>query len=238
LVVVSIIALLISILLPSLSKARETARMVACEANLKQYGNANHLYADAEDGYFVPVWQGGADNPNQQGEWYRNAKFRAQLSMNNEVGKGDARLYPEGLVCPSLPDQYMPPSTWGGGTHGHVYGMNWTNVVPQGEALWDGNTAPHRVTLKRPFDRFQQGDANMSRLSRWSANYEAVWDVTGELRGNEGGSWDATAYRHDESANFLHFDGHVDNYPKEEAFPSDWTERTRKWNIYETRPSS
>ena len=46
LVVVSIIALLISILLPSLRKAREQSRTVVCMSNLKQMGNAFAYYGD------------------------------------------------------------------------------------------------------------------------------------------------------------------------------------------------
>jgi prepilin-type N-terminal cleavage/methylation domain-containing protein/prepilin-type processing-associated H-X9-DG protein len=44
LVVVAIIALLISILLPSLSRAREQARAVACSANIAQILRAEYLY--------------------------------------------------------------------------------------------------------------------------------------------------------------------------------------------------
>ena len=53
LVVVAIIALLISILLPSLAQARATARMVKCQANLKQFGMAQQLYANEADDWFV-----------------------------------------------------------------------------------------------------------------------------------------------------------------------------------------
>ncbi len=44
LVVVAIIALLISILLPSLAAAREQARGVKCSANLRTIGQVNHMY--------------------------------------------------------------------------------------------------------------------------------------------------------------------------------------------------
>jgi prepilin-type N-terminal cleavage/methylation domain-containing protein/prepilin-type processing-associated H-X9-DG protein len=46
LVVVSIIALLVSILVPALAKAREQAQAVMCLNNLKQIGLAAFLYAD------------------------------------------------------------------------------------------------------------------------------------------------------------------------------------------------
>jgi prepilin-type N-terminal cleavage/methylation domain-containing protein len=45
LVVIGIIALLISILLPALNRAREQARRVACGNNIRQLLNAVHMYA-------------------------------------------------------------------------------------------------------------------------------------------------------------------------------------------------
>jgi len=54
LVVIGIIALLISILLPSLAKAREQANMIKCASNLKQIGNAVHMYVNQSKGFLAP----------------------------------------------------------------------------------------------------------------------------------------------------------------------------------------
>jgi len=52
LVVVAIIALLISILLPSLSRARELAKRAVCSANLRGIGQGQHIYANDNEEWF------------------------------------------------------------------------------------------------------------------------------------------------------------------------------------------
>src|SRR5690606_35097456 len=60
LVVVAIIALLISILLPSLARAREMSRRAVCLANLKGGATSCLVYAESNRGFFpTPV-----HNPN------------------------------------------------------------------------------------------------------------------------------------------------------------------------------
>jgi len=54
LVVIGIIAVLIGVLLPALSKAREQSRAVACSSNLRQWGLAFTMYADSNKG-IIPI---------------------------------------------------------------------------------------------------------------------------------------------------------------------------------------
>jgi len=56
LVVIGIIALLISILLPSLNRARETANRVKCASNLRQIGQAILLYANENKGNYPKTY--------------------------------------------------------------------------------------------------------------------------------------------------------------------------------------
>src|SRR3954465_15448099 len=51
LVVIGIIAILISILLPSLARARKAAQTVACAANLRSILQATHIFAAQNNGY-------------------------------------------------------------------------------------------------------------------------------------------------------------------------------------------
>ena len=53
LVVIAIIAILASMLLPALGKARATAKKIKCIGNIKQLNSAETMYIDDYDGYFT-----------------------------------------------------------------------------------------------------------------------------------------------------------------------------------------
>jgi prepilin-type processing-associated H-X9-DG protein/prepilin-type N-terminal cleavage/methylation domain-containing protein len=64
LVVIGIIALLISILLPALSRAREQGNQVKCMSNLRQFYMGTELYALAFKGYDLPAKAGTGSDQN------------------------------------------------------------------------------------------------------------------------------------------------------------------------------
>jgi prepilin-type N-terminal cleavage/methylation domain-containing protein/prepilin-type processing-associated H-X9-DG protein len=78
LVVISIIALLISLLLPSLSGARDAARVQMCGNNMKQIATSGvGVYAADNKGYLTPA---AGQNPARTG--VRNVYWSADLSSN------------------------------------------------------------------------------------------------------------------------------------------------------------
>jgi prepilin-type N-terminal cleavage/methylation domain-containing protein/prepilin-type processing-associated H-X9-DG protein len=68
LVVIAIIAILASMLLPTLVKAKAKTRDIVCVNNLKQWAYALHDYAADNDDYMPPEGTGTSLNPNTG--WY------------------------------------------------------------------------------------------------------------------------------------------------------------------------
>jgi len=231
LVVISIIALLISILLPSLSKARESARQIKCGSNLRQIGQAHQFYSTEFDGLYAPWTYPGGQGWGGYTYFYENEAFRQALGArpSRNLGRG----YPKSIICPNSEyanyhaDQRGASVRWS-------YGMNRHQVGPDasgnnsdggggGDARREHMNGYWKANVVEPARKF----FHMDSLSHWTWFWHARYDggryyfgaAGGEVSGTSftwGQSNGTTAYRHQTDfslgkgfANTLFFDGHV-----------------------------
>jgi prepilin-type N-terminal cleavage/methylation domain-containing protein/prepilin-type processing-associated H-X9-DG protein len=149
LVVIGIIAVLISILLPSLARARQYANSIACASSIRQIGQGLLFYANDHKGK-LPM--GGNGGKPVDGEGWLN-QWGAQVTMAMGVdlipdpnGTGYADYgnfrgnYSAILRCPDVPVEYVMPA-WNGGIHytANVRAMPWPKVQDKLNGSTDAN---------------------------------------------------------------------------------------------------
>ncbi len=113
LVVIAIIALLIGILLPTIGRARDTARGVICQTNIRQVATAALLYAGDYRGNF-PTNVGGQfvidpENGKRNMAWYdvnRIGRYLPESDVRNVLPTGQDNITVGGgvMACPNHPD--------------------------------------------------------------------------------------------------------------------------------------
>jgi prepilin-type N-terminal cleavage/methylation domain-containing protein len=101
LVVISIIALLISLLMPALGSARKAAHVAQCQSNLRQVGMGSWSYANDHRGY-VPFRRAGAMNAWAYHYYAGEPEFLvlARQYLGAPVGTGYSAVTGGVLRCP------------------------------------------------------------------------------------------------------------------------------------------
>jgi prepilin-type N-terminal cleavage/methylation domain-containing protein/prepilin-type processing-associated H-X9-DG protein len=108
LVVIAIIAILASMLLPALNKARDKAKSISCMNNLKQFGLGIMMYASSSDGYNTYAYT--QKDPVTGG----TTRLAFHVLLSSYMGISNVKMnwnayagYPakvnKSFLCPSLP---------------------------------------------------------------------------------------------------------------------------------------
>lgn len=206
LVVIGIIALLISILLPALTKAREAAKTVQCASNMRQMGQAFHMYASSQRGWLPPAVSVGWYGP-----YYPNGTTSltwADLMIQTKNLQPGGGLFTGSVAwlndytspilrCPS-DDQYNAYwfYTWSYAVPYYIFGIDGGTYagLPRPSKLSELKPSPEVMMLNEAF----YGSP---------AYYPMVYNSEGIVDGRYG--WEV---RHGKRANFLMADGHVSTY--------------------------
>ena len=200
LVVIAIIAILASMLLPALAKAKVAAQNIKCTSQLKQIALALNMYGNDSDDYFAPYYY---DGDTQTDTNYPGYKWF--LEDNHFVNWMD-------LIFPylgSIDSFYCPQQSTDRdsiGSYGYNSELNgWTYNAAGGTKL------PVKSTkVKSPTDLIM----NYDEISIYHGQSTPYWQY---LAYTDPKSWPGNGfYFHgDTSGGFAFVDGHVENHKRE-----------------------
>jgi len=204
LVVIAIIAVLASMLLPALGKARQKAQQVTCSSNLKQVGMAVQMYIDEHDDWFPGMMQASGSFISDLSPYLRS-KTPTGSSFIYAKAPSDVHVY----WCPSYNPadaSYVSGST----TYWYYHScrainfyMRTTHASVQG----GGNELYTRLThIKKPGQKMYFVDSwGTTSFSANTYPFKTTASVTSRLDG-----------RHSGMANALWADFHVEAKKSEE----------------------
>lgn len=217
LVVISIISLLLSILMPSLNRAREMARRVVCLSNMKTLTYAAAMYSDDNDNWALTVFD-QMDMPSVRMSWplmlYSYAPNAELFYCPGEKQTGP-EYFPEVLIPKNTKDQYHHES---GQKYDDffTYGLNfstfgWCKDHPS----YPGSKRSRIESYGTSNTLIHFGDSMPSGVGyEWVTEAGGIYlnrtALTEEDALSRGVStWAPIGFRHLGTANFAHVDAHV-----------------------------
>ena len=199
LVVVSILALLITILMPMLARAKELARHMLCMTHLKTLGPAFRFYANEFDGH-LPSDRSYNTSP------YWGSRYFEQIAPFVEKGSDDLRGH-EAMDCPihqQMAFVWPPPPLSDKATSSRVgYGYN-----AKLTAGYNDYTSVRLDAVKRPYTTILMADRS---------------DLDNTYLIHNVGTWNGwgVSPRHDGRVSVLFVDTHVQQLEPAELGPSE-----------------
>ncbi|HEY7120459.1 MAG TPA: hypothetical protein VH475_28000 [Tepidisphaeraceae bacterium] len=238
LVVIGIIALLISILLPALSKAREASRVAACLSNLRQLGIIHANYVADNRGYIIPCDIGDWNTaPDANG--YKVLESWATILVTNkylpypQTVAGQTPNESNALFCPSGLQEFIANSSVTSGLprsrvdqEGAKAVQYQSKIFDPGRYIycWYGINGTSGTDKGVPCRRWPNDGAKpqgptlpapIPKMSEVRKSSEVVFLFDGISLNIQSTNANRLNARHNKmtAANLLFFDGHAETYP-------------------------
>jgi len=216
LVVISIIALLISILLPALGAAREAGQAVACLSNLRQWGQGLAMYSEDWDTFYPPYYDhwatGNLVHPTSSYAKLWTTKMYQHRYMS-EIGA---------YRCPSSKDPRPNYDTTGEIRYstGIDYGTNidfFASSSRNSNPTVDWRQPPRVSEITKPAGMYAMtGSLLWSTFFTTGIEYGYYFVAS---HGSIGGSNGGAVGRHLSGVNVLYVDGHAATVPVDWPYP-------------------
>ncbi len=248
-VVIGIIALLVALLLPALSKAHRSARQLQCLSNLHQLAVANQLYQLEFHEWELPGYWGWSPagtgwNPSNPPPLPASGPYQTWANIPTvwEVLASVKRTsrFTRAVLCPEATLAQIDGTDKIGFGIGMSYNMNFTSLPGYNIALApDYFNAWHRSQVRSPSEKIQFVDAIGAVSIGGTPNptmryFLPTW---GEVHYPPDHS-NIVAYRHHKGACALFYDGHASWFPASALLynPADASTSSRKRQWQPTVP--
>jgi prepilin-type N-terminal cleavage/methylation domain-containing protein/prepilin-type processing-associated H-X9-DG protein len=223
LVVIGIIALLISILLPALSKAREQANTAKCMSNLRQIAQAAELYAVDNKGVVIPYQNELQDHWSWimlNAQYITGAKTATNGGYSSVPETGSVFFCPSGntdIVSIDLNSNQTVPSSRSDDRASMAYphksstSNEWTHV-------WYGMNADEGTSMTKgtPARRINPASSDRHAKMSWvRRSSDMVFFFDGLIYHYTDMNGNRIAARHGgrKTTNIVFFDAHVETIP-------------------------
>lgn len=191
LVVIAIIAILASMLLPAINKARQKAMAISCVSDLKQIGAAYFLYIDENDD-LIPMGQAATWGGSEVNWWHLLLPFTG----NDKGVFVNCRRRTQPISGRSTLNDYFTYNRMG-------IGANQQIILPQYNAKL-ANRRHHKIL--EPARKVLFGDSISGKPANETKSYNGAW--CGPYYQNAGHPW-FCSFHHTNRANFVCADGHT-----------------------------